>query len=127
MRRILVQRRMSVNAVTRVFTAAHNDRSFPLEFRRRILSSLKVIRSVVLAWWAQCVTRSRTYCRQTRSNPIHFGLSVIQANYYSAAPTPRANREAARHRRTKLCERLPVGKWEIAPATLQNSSERDWH
>jgi hypothetical protein len=68
-RRILVHRRMPVNALTRGFTAARSHQVFPLEFRRRILSSLKVIRRVVLAWWADGASpapeASRTYCRQT--------------------------------------------------------------
>jgi len=48
-RRILVHRRMSVNAVTRGFTAPRNDQLFLLEFHRRISSSLKAIRGIVLA------------------------------------------------------------------------------
>jgi hypothetical protein len=51
MRRILVQRRMSVNAVTRGFTAAPYDRLFPLAFPSNAVIT-KRIRRVVLAWWA---------------------------------------------------------------------------
>ena len=70
MRRILVHRRMPVNAVTRGFTAPRNDQLIPARVpsKNPLITKSEMIRRVVLAWWAHSTSpapeASRTYCRQ---------------------------------------------------------------
>jgi hypothetical protein len=61
------------------------------------------------------------------TGPIQQPFSKAIQSGIGFRPGPRQwDQKAARHRRMNLSERLPVEKWEIAPETLQNSSERPW-